>query len=276
MSVTKRNFSMQGYRLALAGFLLVVHVTASAEPVNLSGPERDSSTSVDGNVPRPAGTFGSNPGRLTERPATNHSSSAGDSEWERFRKTLRGLIFDQADEPANTATPAGAAASRPGFSSSITQGAYTVPGAASKPAGQNQIDHEILNSARELSAQSGPSMGASANGAAVNAGDTSTRLDPGKLASAPAGQVISMNGSGGMSEGSPNEDMRIPKSKQSQMLEGMLFSQLVDQVLPWAAGFLGLVVSVQLIRSLIRFLQTSQERALRRKAEETKRPTRRR
>lgn len=276
MSVTNRNCALQRCALVLASFLLVVHVAAVAEPVNLSGPERDSSTSVDGSVGRPPAPFGGNPGRVTERQATNYSSGAGDSEWERFRKTLRGLIFDQADEPANTATPTGAAVSRPGFSSSITQGAYTVPAAARQPAGQNQIDQEILNSARELSTQSGAAMGAPTNAAMVNAGDASARLDPGKLASAPAGQVIAMNGSGGSSEGSTNEDMRIPKSKQSQMLEGMLFSQLVDQVLPWAAGFLGLVISVQLIRSLIRFLQTSQERALRRKTEETKRSTRRR
>jgi len=276
MSVTKSNCSVQGYTLALASFLLVVQVTAGAEPVNLSGPERDSSTSVDGNVLRSPGAFGSDPGRLTERQATNRSNGAGDSEWERFRKTLRGLIFDQADEPTNTASPGGAGASRPGFSSSITQGAYTVPGAGSKPPGQNQIDQEILNSARELSRQSGPAMGAPANGATINAGDATARLDPGKLASASGGQVMAMNSAGGSPEGSPNEDMRVPKSKQSQMLEGMLFSQLVDQVLPWVAGFLGLVVSVQLIRSLIRFLQTSQERALRRKAEESVRSNRRR
>jgi len=265
---------------------LMTGESAFAAPVYSSGVDRER-----GAEGRPVGNEGSTgaassgAGMGVEPRPAGSAASASDSEWTRFRKTLRSLLFDQSDDSANPRQPTQPARSQPGFSTNITPGAFQVPpsgGGSGVPGAANDISDIARNSALELSRQSG-AMGGSGLGGLGDATQPGSAGNPqmrgnvagnGAAAQGMAAQGAPVQGGSPGSGAADGADFPLYRSRETKVLEGMLFSQLVDQAQPWVIGLVALLVFWQLVKGMIHVMQVSQERSLRRKAERSARAKR--
>lgn len=267
---------------------LMTGESAFAAPVYSSGVDRER-----GAEGRPVGNEGSTgaassgAGMGVEPRPAGSAASASDSEWTRFRKTLRSLLFDQSDDSANPRQPTQPARSQPGFSTNITPGAFQVPpsgggGGSGAPGAANDISDIARISALELSRQSA-AMGGSGLGGLGDATQPGSAGNPqmrgnvagnGAAAQSMAAQGAPLQGGNPGSGAADGADFPVYKSRETKVLEGMLFSQLVDQAQPWVIGFVALLVFWQLVKGMIHVMQVSQERSLRRKAERSARAKR--
>jgi len=200
---------------------------------------------------------------------------------------LRSLLFDQSDDSANPRQPTQPARSQPGFSTNITPGAFQVPpsgggGGSGAPGAANDISDIARISALELSRQSA-AMGGSGLGGLGDATQPGSAGNPqmrgnvagnGAAAQSMAAQGAPLQGGNPGSGAADGADFPVYKSRETKVLEGMLFSQLVDQAQPWVIGFVALLVFWQLVKGMIHVMQVSQERSLRRKAERSARAKR--
>ena len=274
MSASGVLLSTRVYGAALACLLFFAQAPASAEPVHAPGAEEASERNVGANVGGAAGIVfvdgNAGFGRQKISPAVREE----DSEWARFRNSLKGLFSDQPEMTANRKSQPQGAATYPAPAPSIVPGAYSVPATGSLP-GQSPPENEaLLASARELVRHSFSGNDGKAPGALDVSNEKQFGNESSKVAMASPGQSAPLGvsaGGSGSDGGISGGDSPIPKSKQASMLEGMLLSELVDQVSPWIVGLISLAIFLQLIRSLIRFLQASEERAVRRKANDAKR-----
>ncbi len=96
----------------------------------------------------------------------------------------------------------------------------------------------------------------------------------GAAAQGMAAQGSPVQGGNPGSGASDGADFPVYKSRETKMLEGMLFSQLIDQAQPWVIGLVALLVFWQLVKGMIHVMQVTQERSLRRKAERNARTAR--
>ena len=276
------NWHSQSLAMLLA---LMVGGSAFAAPVYSSGADRE--RGADGRAVGIEGSTAARSGAGMGAEARPVGSAGGesDSEWARFRKTLRSLLFDQSDDSASARQPTQPARSQPGFSSNIAPGAFQVPasgGGGGVPDAANDVSDIARNSALELSRQAG-AMGGGGLGGLGDAtqqgagGSPQLRGDAasnGAGAQGMAAQGSSVQGGNPGSGASDGADFPVYKSRETKMLEGMLFSQLIDQAQPWVIGLVAILVFWQLVKGMIHVMQVTQERALRRKAERTARATR--
>lgn len=277
--------------LALQLALLLALMTggpAFAAPVYSSGVDRE--RGAEGRSVGNEGSTGaarSGAAMAAEPRPAGSAASASDSEWARFRKTLRSLLFDQSDDSANARQQTQPARSQPGFSTNITPGAFQVPptgggGGSGVPGAANDISDIARNSALELSRQPG-AMGGGGLGGLGDAtqpgsvGNPQMRGDVagnGAAAQGMTAQSAPLQGGNPGSGASDGADFPVYKSRETRMLEGMLFSQLMDQAQPWVVGLVALLVFWQLVKGMIHVMQVAQERSLRRKAERSDRAKR--
>lgn len=263
---------------------LLVGGSAFAAPVYSSGVDRERGADA-----RAVGNQGSSgdarpgPGIGAEvRPAVS-ADSEGDSEWARFRKTLRSLLFDQSEDSVNARQQAQPVRSQPGFSTNITPGAFQVPlSGTGAPGGANDVSDIARNSVLELSRQSA-ALGSGGLGGLGDAtqpgfgGNPQMRGDSigsGTGAQGATAQSSVARGGGAGLAASDGADLPLYKSRETKMLEGMLFSQLIEQAQPWVIGLVSLLIFWQLVKGMIHVMQVSQARSLRRKAERSARAKR--
>ena len=265
---------------------LMVGGAAFAAPVYSSGVDRER-----GDDARAAGNEGSiaaarsGAGMSAEARLVVSPGNESDLEWARFRKTLRSMLFDQSDDSANARQQAQPARNQPGFSTNITPGAFQVPpSGGGVPGAANDASDIAKNSALELSRQAG-AIGGGGLGGLGDASHQGTGGKPqlrgdalgnGAAVQGMAAQGAPLQGGNPGSGASGGADFPVYKSRETKMIEGMLFSQLIDQAQPWAIGLVALLVFWQLVKGMIHVMQVTQARALRRKAERNARATRKR
>lgn len=280
------NFAKWQLRSLAMLLALMVGGSAFAAPVYSSGADRE--RGADGRVVGNEGSTGaarSGAGMGADAQPVGSAGGEGDSEWARFRKTLRSLLFDQSDDSAGARQQTQPARSQPGFSSNITPGAFQVPssgGGGGVPGAANDVSDIARNSALELSRQSGALGGGGLGGLgdATQPGSGGNPQMRGDAAANGAGaqgmalQGASVQGGNPGSGASDGADSPVYKSRETKMLEGMLFSQLIDQAQPWVIGLVALLVFWQLVKGMIHVMQVTQERSLRRKAERNARTSR--
>ena len=267
---------------------LMVGGSAFAAPAYSSGADRE--RGADGRVVGNEGSTGaarSSAGMGAEARPVGSAGGEGDSEWARFRKTLRSLLFDPSDDSAGARQQTQPARSQPGFPSNITPGAFQGPlsgGGVGVPGVAGDVSDSARNSALELSRQSGAMGGGGLGGLGDptqpgSGGNPHMRGDAvgnGTAAQGMAAQGASLQGGNPGSGASGGADFPVYKSRETKMIEGMLFSQLIDQAQPWVIGLVALLVFWQLVKGMIHVMQVTQARALRRKAERNARGTRKR
>lgn len=265
---------------------LMIGGSAFAAPVYSSGVDRERGAGgrVVGNEGSTAAAR-SGAGMGADARPVGSAGGEGDSEWARFRKTLRSLLFDQSDDSAGARQQTQPSRSQPGFSSNITPGAFQGPssgGGGGVPGAANDVSDIARNSALELSRQSGALGGGGLGGLgdATQPGSGGNPQMRGDAAGNGAGaqgmalQGAPVQGGNPGSGASDGADFPVYKSRETKMLEGMLFSQLIDQAQPWVIGLVALLVFWQLVKGMIHVMQVTQERSLRRKAERNARTSR--
>jgi len=277
------QFGARNRRRLVSAFAMFVMVAllgvVQAAPVSLSGATGEADRSNDRPADSDARGVGMRADAGERRGQTDTPTvGEGESEWSRFRKTLRGLIFDQADEATSIRQPPPVRA-QPGFSTNITPGAFQVPANGAHSGNANAAaDGQALEAVREMSRQA-----ASAPGGLAAASPAAPETKSGATGSVGGGAQPAVVGSrddrfgtpaGAESSAPAGQDMQVFKSRETKMLEGMLVSQLIDQIQPWAIGLVAVLAFWQLIKGMIFAMQSTQERALRRKAEQHARSVR--
>jgi hypothetical protein len=258
---------------------------AAAVPVFTADAEGDKDA-IAGRVGAEAAAKATWPARDASLQKGMPKASESVSEWARFMKSLRSF-FGMANEDIEMPQAPKTVRVDPAFATNVLPGAFDVsarggalPGVAAD-ADQAHAQAAGRDLFRDLSRAAGGSAGvAAANPAANPAPQAAGERKPGEESNArqkssdeQAGKSHSLEDIKPRDFAEPEVD-KVQKTAEQKALEGMLFSQLVDQAKPWVIGLAGLFIFWQVIRLLIHVLQGSQMRAVRRAAEDAARAPR--
>jgi len=266
----------------------VLCTTSVAAPVFTAGAESDTIASA-GLVSGEASAKGAAPGMELAEKKTVSKAAEPASDWARFRKWLLSF-FDDTEEIAPVRQTQQSARIDPAFLANVLPGAFEVPASGGNLPGvvgargdaeqiQAQAQAAERDLLRDLSravvlnssvAAAKPSEGPPVPGA----GDRKPKESQ-SATQTTVGAPTAM----GLEDVKPTaffepDGAQVRKSAQEKVLEGVLLSQLIDQVKPWAIGLAGLFILWQALRLLIQALQASQTRALRRAMDEAARAPR--
>lgn len=249
-----------------------------AAPVFTAGAESDTVASA-GLVAVDMSAKGVAPGTEVTQPKTSSKAAEPVSDWARFRKWVRSF-FDDTEDSVPVRQTQQPARVDPAFLTNILPGAFEAPvpgGNLASIAGTSsdveQVQAQARAAERDLlrdlsrAAVLNSSVAAAkpAEGPPVpGTGERKTR-EVQSATPTPVGAQTAMS----LEDVKPTafsepDTMQVRKTAQEKVLEGMLLSQLIGQVKPWAIGLAGLFILWQVIRLLIHALQASQARALRR------------